>query len=197
MRFLVSPVELVADAQGRVARMRLVRNTLVASESGALNARATDEFEDLDVGLVFRSVGYRGVALPGLPFHERWGVILNEKGRVLDPDTNRPVTGVYASGWIKRGPSGVIGTNKPDSVETVTSMLEDLSQGAHWQPARPAADAATSLVQVRQPLFLTYADWRRLDALELSNGQASGRPRLKFTTVDEMLAALGRTVSAS
>ena len=197
VRFLVSPVELVADAQGRVARMRLVRNTLVASESGGLNAKATDEFEDLDVGLVFRSVGYRGVALPGLPFHERWGVILNEKGRVLDPDTNRPVTGVYASGWIKRGPSGVIGTNKPDSVETVTSMLEDLSQGAHWQPARPAADAATSLVQVRQPLFLTYADWRRLDALELSNGQASGRPRLKFTTVDEMLAALGRTVSAS
>ena len=197
VRFLVSPVELVADAQGRVARMRLVRNTLVASESGGLNAKATDEFEDLDVGLVFRSVGYRGVALPGLPFHERWGVILNEKGRVLDPDTNRPVTGVYASGWIKRGPSGVIGTNKPDSVETVTSMLEDLSQGAHWQPARPAADAATSLVQVRQPLFLTYADWRRLDALELSNGQASGRPRLKFTTVDEMLAVLGRTVSAS
>ena len=115
---------------------------------------------------------------------------------MLDPDTKRPVPGVYATGWIKRGPSGVIGTNKPDAVETVTSMLEDLAQGAHWQPAgrRRRGDA---LVQVRQPLFVTYADWRRLDALELSNGQASGRPRLKFTAVDEMLAALGRTVSAS
>jgi ferredoxin/flavodoxin---NADP+ reductase len=196
VRFLVSPVELVGDARGRVARMRLVRNTLVASDAGALNAQATDEFEDLDVGLVFRSVGYRGVALPGVPFHERWGVILNEKGRVLNPDGGRPLTGLYATGWIKRGPSGVIGTNKPDAVETVTSMLEDAAQGALWQPSQPSASAAAALVQVRQPLFVTYGDWRRLDALELSRGQEVGRPRLKFTTVDEMLTALGRTVTA-
>jgi ferredoxin--NADP+ reductase len=196
VRFLVSPVELVGDARGRVARMRLVRNTLVASDAGALNAQATDEFEDLDVGLVFRSVGYRGVALPGVPFHERWGVILNEKGRVLNPDGGRPLTGLYATGWIKRGPSGVIGTNKPDAVETVTSMLEDAAQGALWQPSQPSASAAAALVQVRQPLFVTYGDWRRLDALELSRGEEVGRPRLKFTTVDEMLTALGRTVTA-
>jgi ferredoxin--NADP+ reductase len=197
VRFLVSPAELIGDADGRVVRMRLVRNMLVATDAGALNARATDQFEDLDVGLVFRSVGYRGVALPDVPFHERWAVIVNEKGRVLDPGTNRPVTGLYACGWIKRGPSGVIGTNKPDAVETVTSMLEDLAQGAHWQPARPAADAAAAVVRVRQPLFVTYDDWRRLDALELSNGRTAGRSRLKFTSVDEMMAALGRTVSAS
>jgi ferredoxin--NADP+ reductase len=197
VRFLVSPVELVGDAGGRVARMRLVRNTLVPSVTGALSAKATGQFEDLDVGLVFRSVGYRGVPLPGVPFHERGGVILNEKGRVLNPDTEQPLIGVYATGWIKRGPTGVIGTNKPDSVETVTSMLEDLAQGAHWQPSHPDAQAAEALVQVRQPRFVTYADWRRLDALELSNGKASGRPRLKFATVDEMLAALGKTVSAS
>jgi ferredoxin--NADP+ reductase len=196
VRFLVSPVELVGDARGRVARMRLVRNTLVPSDTGALSAKATGQFEDLDVGLVFRSVGYRGVSLPGVPFHERWGVIFNERGRVLDPETKQPLIGVYATGWIKRGPTGVIGTNKPDSVETVTSMLEDLAQGAHWQPSHPDAQAAEALVQVRQPLFVTYADWRRLDALELSNGKASGRPRLKFATVDEMLAALGRAVSA-
>ncbi len=196
VRFLVSPVELIGDARGRVTRMRLVRNTLVASDTGVLNARATGEHEDLDVGLVFRSVGYRGVALPGVPFHERWGVILNEKGRVLDPSTSRVMTGLYASGWIKRGPSGVIGTNKPDSVETVAAMLEDVSRGAHFTPAQPDAEAATALVQARQPLFVTYADWRRLDALEVSNGQASGRPRLKFTSVDEMLTALGRTVAA-
>jgi ferredoxin--NADP+ reductase len=196
VRFLVSPVELIGDARGRVTRMRLVRNTLVASETGALNATATGEHEDLDVGLVFRSVGYRGVALPDVPFHERWGVILNEKGRVLDPGTGRVVTGLYASGWIKRGPSGVIGTNKPDSVETVSAMLEDLAQGAHFTPPEPHPAAAAALVQARQPLFVTYADWRKLDALEIANGQASGRPRLKFTSVDDMLAALGRTVAA-
>ena len=196
VRFLVSPVELIGDARGHVTRMRLVRNTLVPSESGVLNAAATDQHEDLDVGLVFRSVGYRGVALPGVPFHERWGVILNEKGRVLDPRTSEPVTGLYVSGWIKRGPSGVIGTNKPDAVETVASMLDDLARGAHFTPAQPDADAAAALVQARQPLFVTYADWRRLDALELRNGQATGRARLKFTSVDEMMAALGRTVAA-
>jgi ferredoxin--NADP+ reductase len=158
--------------------------------------RTAQQFEDLDVGLVFRSVGYRGVPLPGVPFHERWGVVLNDKGRVIDPETKRPVTGVYATGWIKRGPSGVIGTNKPDSVETVTSMLEDLAGGAHWQPAQPEAAAAAALVQARQPLAVSYADWKRLDALEMENGKACGRPRLKFTTLDEMMAALGRTVPA-
>jgi ferredoxin--NADP+ reductase len=197
VRFLVSPVELVADAQGRVTRMRLVRNELVASESGALNAKATGQFEDLEVGLVFRSVGYRGVAVPGVPFHEKWGVIPNEKGRVIDQETKRPVTGVYATGWIKRGPSGVIGTNKPDSVETVTSMLEDVAGGLHWRPSQPDAQAAAALVQARVPLVVSYDDWRRLDALEIANGQAMGRPRIKFTRVDEMMAALGRSVTTS
>jgi ferredoxin--NADP+ reductase len=196
VRFLVSPVELVGDAQGRVVKMRLVRNELVASESGALSARATGQVEDLDVGLVFRSVGYRGVALPGVPFHEKWGVIPNENGRVIDQDTKRPVAGVYASGWIKRGPSGVIGTNKPDSVETVTSMLEDVASGAHWQPPQADAASALALVAARQPLFVTYPDWRRLDALEVSNGQAAGRPRIKFTRVDEMMGAIGRVTAS-
>jgi ferredoxin--NADP+ reductase len=196
IRFLVSPVELIGDAQGRVARMRLVRNVLAASETGTLNARATDQFEELEVGLVFRSVGYRGLPLPGVPFHDRWGVNLNDKGRVLDPETKQPLAGLYTSGWIKRGPSGVIGTNKPDSVETVTAMLEDLAQGTHGQPAQPDAAALETLVRQRQPLFVTYADWQRLDALELASGQAHGRPRLKLTSVDEMLAALGRAVPA-
>ncbi|MBL8057413.1 MAG: NADP oxidoreductase, partial [Anaerolineales bacterium] len=196
IRFLVSPVELIGDAQGRVAKMRLVRNVLVASETGTLNAKATDQFEELEVGLVFRSVGYRGLPLPGVPFHERWGVNLNDKGRVLDPETKQPLAGLYTAGWIKRGPSGVIGTNKPDSVETVTCMLEDLARGTHGQPAQPDAAAVEALVRDRQPLFVTYADWRRLDALELSNGQAAGRPRLKFGSVDEMLTALGKAVPA-
>jgi len=192
VRFLVSPVELVADADGRVSRLRLVRNTLVADDKGGIAARATGEFEDLDVGLVFRSVGYRGVPLPGVPFHDRWAVIPNEKGRVTDAATSAPVTGVYVAGWIKRGPSGVIGTNKPDAVETVTSMMEDASQGVVGQPQHPEADSIEAVVRARQADLVSYDEWRRLDALELSNGARCGRPRLKFATVEEMLVALGR-----
>ena len=192
IRFLVSPVELIGDEEDRVVRLRLVKNVLTASETGSLTARATDQFEELPVGLVFRSVGYRGVPLPGVPFNDRWGVILNEKGRVMDPETKQPRVGEYASGWIKRGPSGVIGTNKPDSVETVNCMLEDLEKGAMLQPAQPEWDCVEKLVRERQPQYFTFADWLRLDELEVARGKAAGRPRLKFTSVEEMLAALGK-----
>ncbi|HKZ86103.1 MAG TPA: FAD-dependent oxidoreductase [Anaerolineae bacterium] len=192
IRFLVSPVELIGDAAGRVLSMRLVRNALYRTEAGTLSPKPTDQFEELPVGLVFRSVGYRGVALPEVPFNERWGVILNQKGRVVDPETQQPMTGLYTSGWIKRGPSGVIGTNKPDSVETVGCMLEDLAGGAVLQPANPDHGSAEKLVCERQPQFFTYADWQRLDEMEVARGKAVGRPRLKFTRVEDMLAALGR-----
>ena len=106
VRFLVSPTELIGDEQGRVKSMRLVHNELYATESGTLRPRSTDRFEDLEVGLVFRSIGYRGVPLPGVPFNDSWGVILNEGGRVLDPETRQHRPGEYTAGWIKRGPSG-------------------------------------------------------------------------------------------
>ncbi|MEX2662932.1 MAG: FAD-dependent oxidoreductase [Vicinamibacterales bacterium] len=191
VRFLVSPVELIGDARGRVSGVRLVRNRLVASESGGINAEATGEFEELDAGLVFRSVGYRGVALADVPFDERRGIVPNDKGRVIDPGSGQAVPGLYVSGWIKRGPSGVIGTNKPDSVETVVLMLEDMASGAHLHPAAVDPAAAAALVQARQPLAVTYPDWRRLDALECAAGEACGRPRVKFAAIDEMMAALG------
>ncbi len=193
IRFLLSPVTLIGDEAGRVTGMRLVRNELYTSSDGTLRPRATEQFEEMTVGLVFRSVGYKGVPLPGLPFHERRGVILNEKGRVTDPENKQPLAGLYTAGWIKRGPSGIIGTNKPDSVETVTCMLEDLAQGALLQPAHPEPQAAEDLIRGRQPNFVSYADWQRLDALEVAAGEAQGRPRVKFTSVEEMLAALGRT----
>jgi len=192
VRFLVSPVELFGDEQGRMTKMKLVKNVLVASETGSLNAKATGQFEELPVSLVFRSVGYRGVPLPEVPFHERWGVILNEKGRVIDPDTKQPRVGEYTTGWIKRGPSGVIGTNKPDSVETATCMLDDVEQGAVLQPIQPEWDCVEKLVRERQPRYCTFADWLKLDELELSRGKAAGRPRLKFTNVAEMLTALNK-----
>ncbi len=191
IRFLVSPVELVGDAAGQITNMRLVRNELYATETGTLSARPTNQHEDLPVGMVFRSVGYRGVPVPGVPFNDRWGVILNQKGRVVDVG-GQPVTGLYASGWIKRGPSGVIGTNKPDSVETVVCMLEDVAAGATLQPAHPDVAAMDAMVRERQPNAVSFADWLKLDALETANGKALNRPRVKFTSVAEMLAALGR-----
>jgi ferredoxin--NADP+ reductase len=194
VRFLVSPVEVLGDARGHVSGVRLVRNRLVASGSGSISAEATGEFEELPAGLVFRSVGYRGVGLRDVPFDERKGIIPNDQGRVLDPQSGRPVPGVYVAGWIKRGPSGVIGTNKPDAVETVNAMVADLERGSHWQPLEPEGSAVEALVLSRQPLAVTYGDWRRLDALECGNGKNCGRPRVKFATVAEMLSALGRHV---
>ena len=192
LRFLVSPVELRGDAAGRVTGLRLVRNELYATPAGTLQARPTDRFEELAVGLVFRSVGYRGVALPGVPFHEKWGVVLNEKGRVVDPETRQPVLGEYTAGWIKRGPTGVIGTNKPDAAETVACMLEDAAEGRVLAPAHPEPAAVEALVRQRQPGWVSYADWRRLDELEVAEGRTRGRPRVKLCRVDEMLRALGR-----
>ena len=192
LRFLVSPVELIGDDAGGVAALRLVRNELYATSTGALQPRATDQFENLPVGLVFRSVGYRGVPLPGVPFNKDWSVVLNDKGRVLDPDTKQPIVGEYTAGWIKRGPTGVIGTNKPDAAETVECMFEDVAGHAVLEPRHPEATAAEALVRQRQPNFFSYADWLKLDAIEVSRGRAQGRPRVKFTSIDEMLAALGR-----
>jgi len=192
MRFLVSPVELRDDGTGAVGGMRLVRNRLYATATGTLQPKATGEFEDLPVGLVFRSVGYRGVPLPGVPFNDDWGVILNDKGRVLDPQTKHPLVGQYTAGWIKRGPTGVIGTNKPDAAETVAGMVEDLARDIHLRPAAPSPAAVERLIGERQPQYLSYQDWQRLDEIETRRGKETGKPRLKFTRVKDMLAALGR-----
>jgi len=192
LRFLVSPVELIGDENGHVKQMRLVRNVLYATDAGSLRSKATDQFETLDVGLVFRSIGYRGVPLAGVPFHDSWGVIPNAGGRVLDPDSHEPLVGQYTAGWIKRGPTGVIGTNKPDAAETVEAMLTDARAGKVLNPANGTAAAAEALVRGHQAHVVTYDDWRRLDALELSHGKEQGRPRVKFTRVEDMLAALAK-----
>jgi len=191
LRFLVSPAALTPNGTGAVGALKLVRNRLVASATGTIQAQATEQTEELPVGLVFRSVGYRGVPLPGVPFDDKWGVVLNEKGRVLDPESKQPLPGEYTAGWIKRGPTGVIGTNKPDALETVTAMLEDAAAGRTLAPAEPDRAAAERLLRQRQPRVIGYAEWLRLNALEIERGRARGRPRLKFTRVDEMLAALG------
>jgi ferredoxin--NADP+ reductase len=192
IRFLVSPTELMGNEAGEVVGMRMVKNELYQTESGTMRPRATSTFEDMPVGLVFRSIGYRGVPIPGVPFHERWGVILNEKGRVLDAKSQEPLLGEYTAGWIKRGPSGVIGTNKPDAAETAECMLADLAAGNTLSPDHPEPAAVAKLIQSRKPAFVSYGDWLKLDEMETAAGEAQGRPRVKFTRVADMLAALGK-----
>jgi ferredoxin/flavodoxin---NADP+ reductase len=191
VRFLISPVALLDNGAGAVGGIRLVGNRLVASATGTIQAQPTERVEELAVGLVFRSVGYRGVPLPDVPFDGKWGVVLNEKGRVLDPDSKQALAGEYTAGWIKRGPTGVIGTNKPDAGETVAAMLEDAAAGRTLAPSEPDAAAAERLFRQRQPHVVDYVDWLRLDALEVEQGRRQGRPRVKFTRVDDMLSALG------
>lgn len=188
-RFLVSPVELIGAE--RVEAIKIVKNELVDDGRGGLRARPTDQFETIPVGLVFRSVGYRGVPLPGVPFHEPWGTIPNEQGRVMTQlKGGEQVPGEYVVGWIKRGPSGVIGTNKPDSVETVNMLLEDLQAGKMLSPSAPSRAAIETLLSERGVRWVTFEDWQMLDQLEQSRGEAAGRPRLKFCDVGEMLDAL-------
>lgn len=192
VRFLVSPTELIGDENGRVKAMKIVKNELYLTDNGTMRPRATDVFEEVPVDIVFRSIGYRGVKIEGVPFYDAWGVNLNEEGRLLDEETKEPVVGMYTGGWIKRGPSGVIGTNKPDAVETVNHMLADLAAGNILQPAHPSREAATAFVAEHKADYFTYDDWLKLDALELENGAATGRPRVKFTDVDAMKAAVGK-----
>ena len=189
LRFLVSPVELIAGSDGGVRGMRLARNEIY-SDGGKLQSRSTGELEELPVDLVFRSVGYRGVPIAGLPFHEGSGVIPNVLGRVTDLATSRPLPGKYVSGWIKRGPSGVIGTNKKDGTETATGMLEDAAGSSVLSPSRPDPAAIDAVVRSRRADLVTYEDWIRLDAVEVARGVREGRPRYKLTTRAEVKEAL-------
>ncbi len=195
LRFLVSPTEVVGDEKSRVSAIRVVKNKLYRNEKGDLRPRATDETELWPVGLVFRSIGYRGIPIPGVPFHERWGVINNEAGRVTDTETGEAVTGLYAAGWIKRGPTGIIGTNKPDALETVEHMLADATEGRILAPSADSGDDIRALLDVRKPTVISFADWQRLDAIELARGEAQNRARVKFTSLEEIQDALAMPVA--
>jgi ferredoxin--NADP+ reductase len=164
-----------------------VRNRLEPGESGYIRAVATDERETIPCGLVFRSVGYRGVALPDVPFDESRGTIRNDGGRVLDDD-GRPVDGVYCAGWIKRGPTGVIGTNKKDATETVELLLEDVAAGRLTRSEAGAADV-DALLEERGTRCVLYAGWCSIDEVERAAGEKLGRPRVKLSTWDDLLAA--------
>ncbi|HKB93792.1 MAG TPA: hypothetical protein VKC62_06135 [Gaiellaceae bacterium] len=180
MKFLRSPVAILGDE--RVQGIDLVRNVLDENE----RAVATDEHETLSCGLVFRSVGYRGVALPDVPFDEQTGTIANGGGRVAP--------GVYAAGWIKRGPTGVIGTNKKDAAETVELLLEDAAAGKLPRSAAISADV-DALLDASGVRRITYPGWQAIDEVERAAGEKSGRPRVKLCSWDELLDAAERAAS--
>jgi ferredoxin--NADP+ reductase len=148
----------------------------------------TEELCRLDAGLVLTSIGYRGKMIRDLPFDESAAVVPNEDGRVVDPGSGRPVPGTYVAGWIKRGPTGFIGTNKSCSLQTVQALVADFNDGKLTDPTGKP-DALDSLVHTRQPDVVDSAGWGAIDAAEIERGGDEGRPRNKFTDITEMLAA--------
>ncbi len=185
IRFLVSPTEILGE-DGKVTAIKIVKNKLVQGDDGSIRPVATDEEEIIPVGLVFRSVGYLGRPLPDIPYNENRGTILNAQGRVVSAD-DAPVTGLYTAGWIKRGPTGVIGTNKTCAQETVNCMVEDLAAGKINEPADPSVEGVKVLVNSRQSMAVSYDEWLNINEVEVSRGEAAGRPRIKFTNIDEMV----------
>ena len=153
----------------------------------------TDELREVDAGLVLSSIGYHGRPVPGLPFDDDAGVVPNRGGRVVDPATGSPVTGSYVTGWIKRGPTGFIGTNKSCSQETVNALVDDYNHGLLPDPVA-GPHALDDLVAGRRPQVVDRAGWQAIDTAEIARGAADGRPREKFTSVAAMLdaAAAGR-----
>jgi ferredoxin--NADP+ reductase len=176
LRFLVSPVAILGT--DRVEAVEVVHNELV-EENGRLVARPTGGVEVIPAGIVLRSVGYKGVPLPGVPFDERTDTIPNEQGRVTGAERT------YVAGWIKRGPSGVIGTNKKDATETVELLLEDARAGLLSRVGD--GDSLEELLDAKGAAFVEYAGWQAIDAAERSAGESLGRPRVKLTAWEKLL----------
>ena len=180
--FLVSPVEVLEGARGRMRGLKLERNEIVDGR-----AKGTGEYTELECQLVFRSIGYSGVPLAGIPFDERRGLIRNEGGRVVDQNGD-VCPGEYATGWIKRGPSGVIGTNKKDSLDTVSKLIEDAKAGRLLEPASDDIDALIA----QTPHAVDWQGWEAIDRLEREVGEPQGRPRVKLVEWDELRRAARR-----
>ena len=188
LRFCRSPVEILGDGEGGpVTGLLVVRNRLEPDPRGGIRAGATGEQEVIPCGLVIRSIGYRGSPLPGVPFDERRGVIRNDGGRVCDED-GTPRTGEYAVGWIKRGPSGVIGTNKKCAADTVARLLEDRQRGRFCEPPAPDGEAIEAWLRERVPGIVTWRGWQAIDEHERALGAPEGRPRVKLVRTAEMFA---------
>ncbi|MBI4896971.1 MAG: NADP oxidoreductase [Actinobacteria bacterium] len=181
LKFLRSPLEILGDE--KVEGLRIGVNKIEAGADGALRAVDTGESETLDCGIVLRSIGYRGNPLDDVPFEPKRGLIRNQEGRVCDESGNA-LPGEYCAGWVKRGPSGVIGTNKKCATGTVAKIIEDRDAGLL---GNPTADGDPSdWLRERVPAFTSWRGWGLIDEHEQSEGEAQGRPRVKLVNVDEM-----------
>lgn len=191
LRLCVSPVELVGEG-GRVKAVRIEKNVLVRQADGSIKPKGTGVFETIPVGMVLRSVGYFGVPLAGVPFDAKKGVVPNAAGRVQE--AGAAVPGLYVVGWAKRGPSGLIGTNRACSAETAGKVLEDFRGKALDADPEKTQAAAEAFVRAKKKELVTFADWKRLDATELERGKAAGKIREKFSSVADALGALKSVV---
>ena len=187
LHFYAKPLEVVAGPDGRVASFRYERT----EPDGAGGVRGTGEIRSVDVGQVYRAVGYFGSPLDGIPFDDRRGVIPNHEGQVLRSDPTSPgqdneiLPGVYATGWIKRGPVGLIGHTKSDAMETIQHLVND--QASWWSPAEPSEEAVVALLQERGIEYTDLDGWHKLDQHEMALGAPQGRARVKVVPRDEMV----------
>ncbi|MEK9615475.1 MAG: FAD-dependent oxidoreductase [Deltaproteobacteria bacterium] len=187
--FLISPTKI--EGSERVEGLELVHNEIV-KEGGILRAKATDEVMHLNVDMVFRSIGYLGAAIPGLPFDDRRGTIPNDQGQLLDGVDGKLLNQEYTAGWIKRGPSGVIGTNKQDAMETVSRLKQNWQTSQTSQP-KLVQDDLLDLLKQKKIQFVSFEDWKKLDKFELEQGQLIGKSRQKICEVEEMLDLIQST----
>ncbi len=183
-QFLRSPVELLGDS--KLERVKIEYNQL-SGDPFKQSARGSGEFYDLETGILFRSIGYRGIPIEGVPFNDSWGVFPNEDGRITENDEKVPQ--FYTAGWIKRGPSGIIGTNRACSVATVASLLADLDT-LDTGEQKTGAEMLYPLLESRNIRSLNYQEWQKIDLKEVERGEPKGKPREKFTSVNEMMSVL-------
>ncbi|MBB4135205.1 ferredoxin--NADP+ reductase [Gordonia humi] len=183
LRYLTSPTEIVGT--DRVEAVKVVRNRLEPGPDGSVIATPTDETETIDASLVLRAVGYRGVEVPGVPFDESRGTVPNIGGRVTEAGGTEPIAGLYTTGWAKRGPSGVIGTNKKCAIDTVDCLLQDYSGGGLGEPAM-REDEFAALLDEKAPDHVDGTGWSAIDAAEKAAGKARKRPRVKFVSLEDM-----------
>jgi len=183
LHFGRSPIEIIG--KGRVQKVRFEINKMTG-EPNKQKVRGTGKFEEIECGIFFRSVGYVGLPIKGLPFSAQAGVVPNQMGRVMDSE--QIFTGWYVAGWIKRGATGIIGTNKPDADETVKSLLEDIE---HLNPCEiPSSEELLKFLKDREVRVVTFGDWKKIDAAEIERGAKLGKPREKFARVTGMLSAI-------
>ena len=159
----------------------------LSGDSFKQSAKGSGKTYELEAGILFRSIGYRGIPIKGVPFHDGWGIFPNVDGRILGSDAIVPQ--FYTAGWIKRGPSGIIGTNRACSVSTVNSLLADLDTLDSGKQ-RSGAEMLYPLLDSRNVRYLNYQEWKQIDAIEIDRGEPKGKPREKLTFVDEMMAVL-------